>query len=116
MNETKEEKINFLEEIINVAEKNPEIITKNGRGIFSADCAPMDEKCVIGLHLDNKGKAYFKVEGTYLASSNLGRIYSPVVLLNVADRYFSRYVDKFKNSFFLTETREGGEDLLDKIR
>lgn len=107
---------NFLGKILKFAEENPAVITEEGRGIFSADCAPVEEGCVIGLHVDNVGKAYFKAKGTYLSFPNPGRIYSPQVLLTLADRYFSKSVDKFQNSFFLTETKDGGKDLLDVLR
>jgi hypothetical protein len=117
--ENNEEKVKFLEKILKVAEENPKIITKNGRGIFYDDYPAFDEKCLIGLHIDEKGKAYFKIKGTVLPPSCIGRsIYNSQELLESGERYLRRDLDKFKQEFHLYKNRrENCEiDLLDKIR
>ena len=108
------EKIIFLENILKIAKENPGIITENGRGIFYEDYPAFDESCIVGLHLDEKGKPYFKIKGTVEATKD--KVYTPKELLIVGKRYLTKHNEEFKNSFHLYETRDGGKDLLDKIR
>jgi len=113
--ENKEEKIKFLENILRVAEANPKAITDKGMGILYEDYSAFEEDFTIGVHLDEKGKAYFKVFGTHILS-NHGNMYNPELLLNAGEDYLIRPLDEFKKKFHLYETKEGGLDLLDKIR
>jgi len=114
--ENKEEKIKFLEEILKMAEENPVIITSKGRGIFYADSRHVQEECLIGVELDEKGKPYFTINGTY-AEKN-GRINTSELLLISGQRYLPAEVDKFKQSFHLykNKRKDCKIDLLDKIR
>jgi len=114
--ENKEEKIKFLENVLKIAKENPAIITDKGRGIFYKDYPAFDESCIIGIHLDEKGRPYFEIDGSYShILSGIDR-YDAESLLNAGDRYFTKYLDEFKEDFHLYETHEGGKDLLDKIR
>ena len=114
--ENKEEKIEFLEEILKMAEENPVIITDKGRGIFYADSRHVQEECLIGIKLDEKGKPYFTINGTYVQNNNM--ITKPEILLIAGDRYLSTNLDKFKQSFHLYKNRRKDckTDLLNKIR
>lgn len=115
--ESKEEKIKFLESILKIAKENPAIITNKGRGVFYNDYPAFDEACTIGIHLDEEGKPYFIISGSYLNKpSNQDKIYGSESLLHIGKRYFEESLEKFKKDFHLFETREGGLDLLDKIK
>lgn len=115
----RKQKVDFLSKILLIAKENPEIITDQGkidkgRGIFQYSFHAVGEECTIGLHLDEKGKPYFRVKGTYVNKN--GDFYTSEELLNSASRYFKNDLVDFKNDFFLHKTRLGGRDLLDELK
>lgn len=97
--ESKQEKIKFLEDIKGIAESNLLTIGKSGVQIFDADCRQYEEECGIGIKIDENGKAYFTIHGTY--AENSSRIDSPENLLIAGDRYLPNNFDKFKGEFHL---------------
>jgi hypothetical protein len=97
--DNKEEKIQFLEKILNLAEENPLTIGKSGVQIFDADCRQYEERCMVGIKLDERGKAYFTIRGTYARDSD--KITNPETLLDNGERYLSSNIDKFKGQFHL---------------
>jgi hypothetical protein len=97
--ESKKEKIKFLESIKGIAEENSSTIGESGVAIFDADCRQYQEKCIIGIKLDDNGKAYFTIHGTYAQDSD--RIINPETLLIAGDRYLPSDINKFKSQFHL---------------
>jgi hypothetical protein len=112
---SKQEKVEFLEKILQIAKENSNLIPENGKLIFYDDFPAFDETCVIGIHLDEKKVPYFRIKGTFEA--NKDKIYNPEELLIEGKRYITKYLDKFKRSFFFYENNnDNAPDLLANLK
>ncbi len=87
-----------------------------GVEIFDADSHHVQEECSITIKLDEKGKPYFTIKGTY-AKNN--KITEPEILLMAGERYFSSNLNTFKQEFHLYKdyNKQSHEtDLINSIR
>ncbi|MCK5624497.1 hypothetical protein KAI04_01515 [Candidatus Pacearchaeota archaeon] len=113
----RKEKINFLEEVLDIAKENFKFIPEKGAEIFDADSRHVQEKCSIGIKIDGVGNPYFTIHGTYVRGSN--KITEPEKLLIIGERYLSKSLSKFKQGFHLYKdynNQSSETDLINSIR
>jgi len=115
--ENGKKKIEFLEKILKIAKENSEFIVDEGVEIFDADSYHVQERCSIGIKIDDKGIPYFTIHGTYVQNKN--RITKPEILLVAGERYLPSNLDQFKQQFHLYKdyTKQSFKaDLINTIR
>ena len=110
---TKDKRVAFLEEILEIAEANPKIIA-DGRLVFSYN--GYEESMKLAVHLDTDGKAYF------MAEVRIDDVRSRTDTAERALERISRYVpDKYPefvkdfHIYYRTKEKRLFKDLLSKI-
>jgi hypothetical protein len=114
---SKEEKIEFLEKILQVAKENSKFIAKLEVEIFDADSHHVQEECSIGVKLNDSGSPYFTIHGTHAHNSNM--ITDPEKLLIAGERYLPAELNEFKRQFHLYKDYNNQipeKDLINSIR
>ena len=112
-----EKKIKFLEKILKLAEQDPRLIGE-GRQIFQDNMPPaFEEGCAVGIHLDERGKAYFRYFGGQIPLKKQDGVnVDAKALLDRGRRYFPTDYDAFAKEFHLYDGDRKLKDLFDSIR